>query len=153
MLSHDQPPELDYDAPAARTGLVIRAAGAVVLVLVAVIHLLDLPETLEETQVIGYGFLALIAACLALAVLLMTVSDQRVWAAAAAVAIGAIAAYVLSRTTGLPADDDDIGNWSCVLGIAALATETLVILLGSWGLAQRSTELTPVPELIARSED
>jgi hypothetical protein len=119
------------------TEALARVAGALTLVAVAIIHVLDSPGTFEETPLIGYGYLVLIVAALAVAVLLLTVSDPRVWALAGLVAVGAIVAYVLSRTTGLPTDDDDIGNWNCALGIAALCTETLVVLLGAWRLGSQ----------------
>jgi hypothetical protein len=41
---------------------------------------------------------------------------------------------VLSRTTGLPTDSLDIGNWNCSLGIAAISTETLVVMIAMWQL-------------------
>ena len=119
------------------TEALTRVAGALVLVAVAIIHVIDSPGTFEETPLIGYGYLLLIAAALAVAVLLVTVSDRRVWALAGLVATGAIVAYVLSRTTGLPTDDDDIGNWNCALGIAALCTETLIVGLSAWRLSPR----------------
>jgi hypothetical protein len=49
-------------------------------------------------------------------------------------AFGAVVAYVLSRTTGLPTDTLDIGNWNCSLGIAAISTETLVVMTAMWQL-------------------
>jgi hypothetical protein len=109
-----------------------RAAGAIALAAVAVIHVLDLPSTIMATPLIGYGYLLLIGVAVATAAMLMTVPGPRVWALADLVAAGAIGAYVLSRTTGLPTDRLDIGNWNCALGIAALSTETLIVLLAAW---------------------
>jgi hypothetical protein len=111
-----------------------RVAGAIALAAVAVIHVLDLPSTMMATPLIGYGYLLLIGVAVATAAMLMTVPGPRVWALADLVAAGAIAAYVLSRTTGLPTDRLDIGNWNCALGIAALSTETLIVLLAAWRL-------------------
>jgi hypothetical protein len=119
------------------TEALTRVAGALILVAVAIVHVIDAPGTFDETPLIGYGYLILIAATLAAAVLLVTVADRRVWALAGLVAAGAIVAYVLSRTTGLPTDDDDVGNWNCALGIAALCTETLVVALSAWRLSPR----------------
>jgi hypothetical protein len=109
-----------------------RVLGAVALVALAIVHVIDLPDTFDETPLIAYGYLALIAACLFGAFLLLTTDELRVWLIAAGIAAGAALAYVLSRTTGLPTDDDDIGNWACLLGIAALSTEATLLLLAGW---------------------
>jgi len=122
-----------------------RAVGAIALAAVAVIHVLDLPSTLMATPLIGYGYFLLIGAALASAVMLMTVPGPRAWALADLLAAGAVVAYVLSRTTGLPTDRLDIGNWNCALGIAALCTETLVVLLAAWRM-QPHQLLTPGAE-------
>jgi hypothetical protein len=111
-----------------------RAVGAVALAAVAIIHLVDLPDTMSETPLIGYGYYVLVAVALFGAFLLMTVPDGWVWALADLTAFGAVVAYVLSRTTGLPTDSLDIGNWNCSLGIAAISTETLVVMMAMWRL-------------------
>jgi hypothetical protein len=111
-----------------------RAVGAVALAAVAVIHLVDLPGTMSETPLIGYGYYVLVGIALLGAFLLMTVPDRWVWAVVDLTAFGAVVAYVLSRTTGLPTDTLDIGNWNCPLGIAAISTETLVVIMAMWQL-------------------
>ncbi|HEY3560173.1 MAG TPA: hypothetical protein VGL05_22045 [Kribbella sp.] len=111
-----------------------RAVAAVTLGAIAVLHVLDLGDELEESKLVGYGFIALIAAALISAALLITVPNFRVWGLVDLLVAGAIAAYVLSRTTGLPTDPFDIGNWNCVLGIASLATETFVLAIATWRL-------------------
>ena len=108
-----------------------RGVGAIALATVAVIHVIDLPSTLRETPFIGYGYFVLIAAALLGAGMLLTASEPRVWVLVDLIAFGAITAYVLSRTSGLPTDTGDIGNWNCA-GIAAISTETLLILLAIW---------------------
>ncbi len=128
-----------------------RVLGAVALVTLAIVHVLDLPGTLDETPLIGYGYFALIAASLVCAFLLLTTDDRRVWLIAAGIAAATAIAYLLSRTTGLPTDDDDIGNWACTLGTAALSTEVTIMLLAAWRLwpagAERAAAATPaVPE-------
>ena len=44
--------------------------------------------------------------------------------------------YVLSRSTGLPGDTGDIGNWTEPLGLASLYVEACVFALGRYGLAR-----------------
>ena len=68
-------------------------------------------------------------AALALAAVLL-VSDRRwVWLASALVAGVTVAAYVLSRTAGLPRLGDDIGNWTEPLSFPALAAEVAVVVI------------------------
>ena len=124
------------------TEALARVAGTLMLAAVAIIHVIDTPGTLAETPLIAYGYFVLIAVALVTAVLLLTTPDRRVWALAAVVAGGAIVAYVLSRTTGLPTDDGDIGNWNCALGIAALCTETLIVALAGWRLRSQQRAIS-----------
>jgi hypothetical protein len=125
------------------TDYLSRAAGAIALAAVAIIHVVDLPGTLQVTPLIGYGYFLLIGAALATAAMLMTVPGPGAWALGDLVAAGAILAYVLSRTTGLPTDTLDVGNWNCALGIAAVSTETLIVLLASWRMRPRRLLVRP----------
>jgi hypothetical protein len=43
----------------------------------------------------------------------------------------AIGVILWSRAIGLPGDAPDIGNWLCTLGLAALFTETALIMLSA----------------------
>jgi len=122
-----------------------RATAAVTLGAIAVIHVLELGDQLAENKLVGYGFIALIAAAVIAAAALIAVPSPRVWAPVDLLVAGAIAAYLLSRTTGLPTDPLEIGNWSCTLGIAALATETLVLAIATWQLWSRRTAAEPTP--------
>jgi hypothetical protein len=126
------------------TEYLARGAGVIALGAVAIIHVLDLPDTLSQTPLIGSGYFVLIAAALAGAMTLMTVSGPRVWVLADLIGAGAIAAYVLSRTSGLPSDSEDVGNWNCALGIAALSTETLIVLLAAWRMQPKRRLIRPV---------
>ena len=69
--------------------------------------------------------MALIAGSTATAAALVRNDDLRAWAAAAALPAGAIVAFVISRTVGLPQGADDIGNWTEPLGLASLFVEGL----------------------------
>src|ERR1700744_1938322 len=112
-----------------------RTVAAVALAGVAIIHVVDLPDTLQETPLIGAGYYVLIAAAVLNAALLISVAHRLVWAFADLVASAAIVGYVLSRTTGLPTDRVDLGNWNCPLGLAALSVEAMIVLLAAWRLA------------------
>src|SRR5205814_10260123 len=64
-------------------------------------------------------------------------SDLRAWAAAAAFPAGAIVAFVISRTVGLPQGADDIGNWTEPLGLASLFVEGTLVALAVMVLQER----------------
>jgi len=127
-------------AAAVRDGIA-RTLAVVGLAAVALIHLLDAPGTFQSAPYKGWLYVALIVGCLATAAVLVRRSDPRAWAAAVLLAAGAIFAYLLSRTVGLPQGADDIGNWNEPLGISSLFVEgslvaLAVAMLGSLSASQ-----------------
>lgn len=98
------------------------------LLALSLIHLLDLQSKLHETPYLGGMYIALIVTSLVTAQLLMLRDHVLLNAAAALIAAGALAGYVLSRTTGLPSSSGDIGNWLEPLGLASLFVEAVVVL-------------------------
>jgi len=107
----------------------LRWLAAATLVASGIVHIPVIPMHLEEAPYIGYLFIALTAVCFALAAAVLLVDSILVWAAGGVVTALAVIAYVLSRTVGLPQIQDDIGNWSEPLGVAAITAETLTVLL------------------------
>lgn len=98
------------------------------LLALALIHLLDLQSKLHETPYLGGLYIALIVASLITAQLLMLRDNALLNAAAALIAVGTMAGYVFSRTTGLPSSSGDIGNWLEPLGLASLFVEAVIVL-------------------------
>jgi hypothetical protein len=121
---------------------VIRAAAVVALTGVALIHVLDAPDTFSAAPYKGWLYVGLIAGCLATAAALVRSSDVRAWAAALLFPAGALLAFVISRTVGLPAGADDIGNWAEPLGLASLFVESTLIALAAAVLQERLGSLT-----------
>src|SRR5712691_2474148 len=117
--------------PAQGADVIARAMGALALIALAVIHVVDLPATLGPIPLVGIGYFGIIVASLGVAVALIARSHWLVWAAAGAVAVMAMGGYVLTRALpgGFLGDHGDVGNWRCPLGIAALSGETLIIRL------------------------
>jgi hypothetical protein len=125
--------------------LIARAVAAVSLTDLALVHVIDLPDTLDETPLIGAGYLVLIAAALVTGVLLMARPNWMAWAATGLVAAGTMGAYILTRTvSGFLGDHEDVGNWRCSLGLAALSLETVLIALAAVQAARRPASV-PVP--------
>jgi hypothetical protein len=119
---------------AVRDGIA-RGLAIVGLAGIALVHLVDAPGQFAETPYLGWMYVGLIAGCGVLAASLLRRSDRRVWAAAGALALGVIAGYSLSRTTGLPADSGDIGNWGEPLGIVSLFVEGCVVAVSAFALS------------------
>jgi hypothetical protein len=117
--------------PAYGADVIARALGALALMALAVVHVVDLPDTLGPTPLVGSGYLGIIVASLAVSAALIVRSHWLVWAAAGAVAALAMGGYLLTRALpgGFLDDHGDVGNWHCLLGITALSVETLIILL------------------------
>ena len=119
--------------------LVQRAAVVVALGGIALVHLLDVEDRLAEVPYIGWLFVAIIVASLAVASLLIRSDDRRAWAAAGLIAGATIMGYVVTRTIGMPNDGgDDIGNWTEPLGLASLMVEGIVVALAVSRLRSRS---------------
>src|SRR5438270_230876 len=110
---------------------IARGVGAAGIFGVGLIHFLDVVGKFHETAYIGVLYLALIAASLVAARHLILVGDRRSWVLAGGLAAATFAAYALSRTFGLPASSDDIGNWAEPLGLASLFVEGAVVLLSA----------------------
>jgi hypothetical protein len=131
--------------------LIARAVAAVSLTDLALVHVIDLPDTLDETPLIGAGYLVLIAAALVTGVLLMARPNWIAWAATGLVAAGTMGAYILTRTvSGFLGDHEDVGNWRCSLGLAALSLETVLIALAAVQAARRPASV-PVPVQVSET--
>jgi len=117
--------------PAQGADVIARAIGALALMALAVIHVVDLPPTLGPTPLVGIGYFGIIVASLGVGGMLIARSHWLVWTAADAVAVMAMGGYVLTRALpgGFLGDHGDVGNWRCPLGITALSVETLIIML------------------------
>jgi hypothetical protein len=146
---------LGQTQPAEGADVIARAMGALALIALAVIHVVDLPGTLGPTPLVGIGYLGVIVAALGVGMTLIARSHWLVWTAAAAVAVMAMGGYVLTRALpgGFLGDHGDIGNWRCPLGIAALSVETLIILLmvlAAWAGRVPATTAAPDSRPAAR---
>jgi hypothetical protein len=116
----------------------LRVSGIGLLVAIVVIHLADIADKFEEVPYLGVGYVGLIAGCVVAAVLLAQPDPtwrDRGWMIGGGVAALTLVGFVLTRTVGLPAATEDLGNWSEPLGIWSLVTEGLMVLLAAVALA------------------
>jgi len=89
----------------------VRAVAVVGLAGVALIHFLDAHDTFVEAPYKGWLYVGLIASTLVTAGLLLRRPSRAAWIGAAVLPLSAFAAFVWSRTVGLPQGAGDIGNW------------------------------------------
>jgi hypothetical protein len=112
-----------------------RAALIAGLVGIALIHVLQAPEAFAETGYLGALFVGAVVGALGLSALLSRTSDARVVAAAGALAGLILLGYLITRTVGLPAATEDIGEWAEPLGLASMVAEGLVLAVSVGALA------------------
>jgi hypothetical protein len=117
---------------------ILRAAGALGLAGVALIHFLDLFSKFKEAPYLGLAFLALIGVSLGAAAGLVRSGSRRVWGIAGLAAASAIVGYVISRWFGLPHSAEDVGNWGEPLGLASLFVEGILVVVSGYVLKSRS---------------
>jgi hypothetical protein len=124
--------ETNRDAVDAGT---LRATGVVALLGIGAIHFLQIVDTFQSTPLLGLAYVALITACVAVAAWLLVSGDVRVWAAAGLVSVAVILGYAFTRFVGTTFDNQDVGNWSCMLGLASLFVEAALLALSGFALA------------------
>jgi len=122
-----------------------RWPAAALAVTITAAHVPVTGEHVAEAPYIGWSFIALEIAAVALAIFLVLRDTQLAWTAATVLPTLAILGYVLTRSVALPQIADDLGNWTEPLGVVALSAEALLALLAlghrswPWPTSQRTT--------------
>jgi hypothetical protein len=101
------------------TASLSRAVTIVGLSRIGLIDLLDSVDTYDEARWLFWAYVALMASTIVVAGALLHRPEARWLAAAALFAAMAMAGLILSRSTGLPGADDDIGAWTDPLALRA----------------------------------
>ena len=115
--------------PIDHSQLLRRGVAIVGLLGIALVHVIDATAKFHETQYLGWLYVGLIVGSVGAAAALVERDHRSAWVAAAGLSGLAFAGYALSRTTGLPAAHDDVGNWFEPLGLATLFLEASVLLV------------------------
>jgi hypothetical protein len=112
----------------------VRAIAAIGLFCVAVIHALNTQGQLNSAAWLtaGLAVLALVAPVAGL--WLLTRPTSLAWAMAGLLCLGAAFGYILTRSVPVPGDTGNVGNWLEPLGLAALITEWIVVILAAMTL-------------------
>jgi hypothetical protein len=110
-----------------------RLIGAMLAVGVTVAHIGDqggITAFSGDPDWIGWGYrLIEVGGLLTAAVLLVAGGIKLVWVPAALLGVAPFISYILTRTTGLPGDRADVGNWDDWNGTMALIVEASLFVL------------------------
>jgi hypothetical protein len=137
----------------------VRAVAATGLIVVGIIHALEIQGQLGGAVWLAAGF-ALLAIVAPLAgVWLLARPAGLAWAFGGLVCLTAALGYIITRSIAVPGDPRDVGNWLEPLGVAALITEWIVVILAGMTLASirravrqmaRPIPAIPAPAIPAR---
>lgn len=103
--------------------LLARGIAAVGLAATALVHLVQLPDTWQQSPVLGAMFTAIVLCTTAAAIAMVAADGRLLWQGALLLAIAPIFGYVLTRMVVVPFDNTDVGNWFEPLGMASLFIE------------------------------
>ncbi|THF68875.1 hypothetical protein E7T06_14500 [Deinococcus sp. Arct2-2] len=119
--------------------------GLVLLAGVAWLHYRDIPDKLGETPYLGWMYILLVAGCSAAGAWLLSHQWRSGYGLGLIISVGAIVAYALTRTTGLPNARGDIGNWAEPSGVLALLFEAAFAVLAVMQLRRAGVNSAPHP--------
>lgn len=122
-----------------------RGAGAAFLVTAGLLHLFITPEYIKEQLYIGLLFALSVPLTLVGAAWLWRRDERLAWLYGAALCVGMIVGFLLSRTVGLPGFDESGSYARWAEGFPALAVELgfLIVAVGALrapGLSSSRTE-------------
>lgn len=107
----------------------MRVAGIIVVVIMGAIHVFEAPEYFEFAAYLGGLFVANAVGSL-VAAIGMARNLFAAWSLAALIAAATFAAYIVSRTAGLPGlPAEERSEFFEPLGIASLVVEAAVVVL------------------------
>jgi hypothetical protein len=124
----------DRQSAVTTTDAILRALGVVTLMGLALVHIVQLVPTFQTMQLLGVGYLLLIAGT----VVVGAPTRALLWAPVAILGVGAMVAYAFTRIVSTPLDNQDVGNWACTLGMAALFLEAALVALSAYAIATHS---------------
>lgn len=103
--------------------------GLLLLTGIGWMHFKDIPDKLGETAYLGWLYVLLVAGCAAAGAWLLSSHWKNGYLLGLLISGGAILAYTLTRTVGLPNAKGDIGNWAEPAGIISLILEAAFVVL------------------------
>jgi hypothetical protein len=143
-----QIPPASVHLPSVVTHAILRATAIVMLLGIAVVHVVQLVPTFQETPLLGIAYIMLIVAAVAVGAHLVrgSASSLYLWLPVAGLGFAVISGYAFTRMFSTPFDSVDVGNWSCALGMAALFVEGMLVAISAYGISHgRRLLLARVP--------
>jgi hypothetical protein len=121
------------------TDTLLRATGILLLMSLAAIHVVQLVPTFQQTPILGGAYMLLIVASIVVATRLVKVgtSPAQLWLPVAGLGLAVFIGYAFTRVVSTPLDNQDVGNWSCMLGLLAIFVEGLLVALGAYAMSIR----------------
>ena len=138
------------------THAMLRGIGIVMLLGIAVIHVVQLVPTFEQLPLLGFAYLMLIIGAVAVTAHLVrgAASSMLLWLPVAGLGLAVIGGYTFTRLFSTPLDTQDVGNWSCTLGMAALFVEGSLVAMAAYAISHgRRLVLAPVSAGSGASHD
>ena len=121
---------------------ILRATGVVALLGIGAIHFLQIVDTFQQTPLLGFAYVLLIAASVAVAAWLVVRDDVQAWAAAGLISVAVLVGYAFTRVVGTTFDNQDVGNWSCALGLASIFVEASLLALSGAAIARAKIKVS-----------
>jgi hypothetical protein len=115
----------------------LRAVTAAGLITMGIIHAVEIQGELGGAVWLSVGFILLAAAGPLAGVWLLIQPTVPAWVLAGLTCLLAALGYMATRSFAVPGDHDDVGNWLEPLGLVALITEWLVVILVAVALGTR----------------
>jgi hypothetical protein len=117
--------------------------GIVLILITGLVHLIDAPDAFEEMTYKGLLFVANgVGAAIAAIGIYRGVRNWG-WTLGLVVAAGALVAYILSRTVGLPGLPAEPDAWLEPLGVISLLAEAAFTALALWLLNRPALSAMP----------
>ena len=114
----------------------VRAVGAIGLLTVGLIHILEIHGQLSGAIWLTVGFCLLAVSAPVVGLWLLARPSSAAWQLSGLTCLGAAGGYILTRSAPVPGDTGDRGNWlGDPLGPASLFVEGIVIILAVFVVA------------------
>lgn len=107
--------------------LLARGLAGVGLAGTALVHLVQLPDTWQQSPILGAMFATIVAGTTVAAIAMVAAEGRLLWQATLILGIAPIFGYILTRFISVPFDNTDVGNWFEPLGLASLFIEAALV--------------------------
>ena len=124
-------------------------AGIILILATGLIHFVDAPDSFEDATYKGILFILNGVGAIVAAVGIYRGVKSWGWSLGLVVAAGALIAYIISRTIGLPGLEAEPDAWFEPLGLASMIVEALFTILAVWVLS-RTTASQPQATAVSR---